>query len=143
MDWDDYRIWVYREHLYLSRNLDSENRNDQPWPDSLPGELAGHLQLTVRRSPGGFDPRLLEDSGLKLRWRRGGEKMILPGRTHRSSIKKLHQANSTPPWIREWLPMVVREEEIVWVPGLGASAGCVAQGERVGVVPDFTVTDSS
>ena len=142
VDWDDYRIWVYRKHLYLSRNLDNEKRNDQPWPDTLPGVLAGHLRLTVHHSAGGFDQRLLEDSGLKLRWRRGGEKMTLPGRTHRSSIKKLHQANNTPPWIRDWLPMVVREEEIVWVPGLGASAGCLAQHETGGVEPDFAVIGS-
>ena len=39
--------------------------------------------------------------------RRGGERIRLPGRTHRNSLKQLLQDRGVPPWVRVRMPMLV------------------------------------
>ena len=41
-----------------------------------------------------------------VQWRRGGERCLLPGRSHHHKLKKLLQEAGVPPWERERLPLI-------------------------------------
>ncbi|WP_177332299.1 tRNA lysidine(34) synthetase TilS [Pseudomonas sp. BMS12] len=81
---------------------------------SLPGN--GRLQLL------GAVP----EGALELRYRQGGEVMLLPGRGHRD-LKRLLNERGVPAFVRERLPLLYRGEELLAVanlPGLdGPSSG--------------------
>jgi tRNA(Ile)-lysidine synthase len=64
-------------------------------PLALPG--GGVLRL---EGAGGFD------TPLRVRARRGGERMVLPGRSHHHALKHVLQALGVPPWERERLPLL-------------------------------------
>ena len=85
----------------------------------------------------GFPRELLNDTTLAFRWRQGGERYLLPGRNHHSSLKKLYQAEGVPPWIRDWLPLLVLGENIVWAAGIGTSGKFRVKDGLLGVLPEF------
>lgn len=53
-------------------------------------------------------PSLLQDSnaGFVVHARRGGERIVLPGRTHSHALKHVLQELGVPPWERKRLPLV-------------------------------------
>lgn len=46
------------------------------------------------------------DDPLEIRARQGGERLRLPGRAHRHSLKHALQQHDIPPWLRERLPLL-------------------------------------
>ena len=62
----------------------------------------------------GLNPELLPN-GVFVRFRRGGEKITLPGRQHSSSLKKLFQADAVPPWERSQLPLIFNQTQLAAV----------------------------
>lgn len=59
----------------------------------------------------GFDAPLIAQA------RAGGERIALPGRAHRHSLKHALQALGVPPWERERLPLLVDADGEVWAAG--------------------------
>lgn len=47
------------------------------------------------------------DAPLRVRARRGGERIVLPGRTHSHALKHVLQERGVPPWRRAHLPLLV------------------------------------
>lgn len=59
----------------------------------------------------GFDAPLIAHA------RRGGERIALPGRAHRHSLKHALQALGVPPWERERLPLLADADGELWAAG--------------------------
>lgn len=76
--------------------------------------------------------------GFKLGWRRGGEKLTLPGRLHQSSLKSLFQQNRIPPWERQHLPFVLYNDQICWVNGIGATQLCYNEFKESAIKLNFS-----
>ncbi len=59
---------------------------------------------------------------LQVRYRRGGERIVLAGHTHSKSLKKLFQEHAIPPWRRERIPLIFIDGQLAAVPGIGVAA---------------------
>jgi tRNA(Ile)-lysidine synthase len=74
--------------------------------------------------PGGGSLRLdgadAFDEPLRVRTRRGGERIALPGRGHHHALKHVLQDFGVPPWERERLPLLE-----------GAQGEVLAAGDRI------------
>ena len=133
--WDGVELRYFNGHLHLIRRLDNPSGGDAPLPDALPWDLrprnlANGLRLEIREgATPGLAPGRLRDKALKLVWRKGGERMTLPGRGHSSALKKLFQENAVPPWERRALPLLVADDQVAWAHGVGPGAACCAQGK--------------
>jgi tRNA(Ile)-lysidine synthase len=80
----------------------------------------------------GLPAALLRDSELSLGQRRGGERLRVVAGGPARSLKNLFQERGVPPWIRQRLPVLRADAQVLWVAGLGANAQfLVDQGERV------------
>ena len=75
-------------------------------PLALPD--GGHWRLD---GAAGFDAPLIAHA------RAGGERIALPGRAHRHSLKHALQALGVPPWERERLPLLADADGEVWAAG--------------------------
>lgn len=125
--WNGGEVRYFNGHLYLTASL-----GDGPAPGAtLNWDLreralgVNGLRVEVKSGiSGGLDPRRLRGGKVQLVWRRGGERMTLPGRTHRSRLKKLFQQNAVPPWERRALPLLTVDGEVAWAHGVGPSAAC-------------------
>ena len=60
--------------------------------------------------PGGGELRLLGADGfdgrVRVHARQGGERIVLPGRSHSHALKHVLQDLGIPPWTRERLPLL-------------------------------------
>lgn len=109
----------YRDDIFFLRrelHTDLANRT-YTWAPNTTLALPA-LGLTLNRGELESQGVVLPATGLQARFRRGGERITLPGRQHSHSLKKLLQERGVPPWLRERLPLIYEGERLVAVLGL-------------------------
>ena len=109
-----YRIYLYQNNLYLARSRCYPNADQSiSWNlrDALLLESLGLKLIPIHSIGEGLSfNRVMEN--LSIRFRTGGEKIRLPKRNHSTSLKKLYQEYSIPPWERKVLPLVYCGDEL-------------------------------
>jgi len=71
------------------------------WQPRVPLPLPGGGQLAlISAAP------MTTDLGWQVHARRGGERIVLPGRRHSHSLKHVLQQRAIPPWVRRRLPLL-------------------------------------
>lgn len=128
--WDGHEYRRYRDRLYLLAPTDTRAPEDYEleWPAgaaslALPAGL-GELAL--------FDPQGAPrgaPAGLRVRKRRGGECLRPAGRAHTRELRLLFQERGVPPWQRERVPLLWRDQELLAAVGVAHSAACAELGQ--------------
>ena len=117
MNLQRFKLCRYKNHLYIARTVHSMTLfNPVVW-DMNENLLLPELQMRLvpkRTIGGGISLEKLSDE-VVVQFRKGGERIKLPGRNHSSSLKKLFQAHCIPPWERNLLPLICCGDEIVAV----------------------------
>ena len=112
----------YQNFLYLLPTLDAPgkgivwqaNRNRQV-------KLVNNGKLLLKELPsGGIAPTCLEK--VEVRFRQGGESCHL-SRRPKKSLKKVLQESRIEPWLRDRVPLLYQDEELVCIPGVGIGEG--------------------
>jgi tRNA(Ile)-lysidine synthase len=134
--WSGAELRRYRGRMYAMRPL-----------APLPRDWQGPFDGTPLALPGGLGTlRLVDGSGaavrmapiLDVRFRRGGERLRLPGRAHRSELRDLFQQSGVPPWQRDRLPLLVdRDGEALAVAGHWIGVEAQRLFERLGCRLDW------
>ncbi|WP_404376724.1 tRNA lysidine(34) synthetase TilS [Vreelandella aquamarina] len=103
VEWPGTQARVWRRRLYLMAPLPTQPDWQTTWngEPGVPTPL-GALQLRLERDSSSAAPVI-------LRWRQGGEVLVLPGRGRRD-LKRLLQERALPPWERERLIVVMAGE---------------------------------
>lgn len=125
---------VHREALFLMAPLP---------PASPPGYAAridaatswsgpeGRVVLEPEPSGAGL-PHAWVEQGLTLKFREGGERFRPGGRDHHYSLKHLFQESGVVPWMRDRVPLIYRNDDLVAIGDLwlGADVESASAGER-------------
>lgn len=87
----------------------------------------------------GIDPAWLRSAPLALRLRGGGERLQVRADGPSRSLKNLYQEAGLPGWARAALPLLYRDDQLIYAAGLGTAAHVpLAQpGIRLAWVPDL------
>ena len=120
VSWQGGEVRRYRDELYAAHPAGHARRVQQniPWDGKQTLQLDPQRVLIPQRVKGqGVDRRLIEQGGLSVRFRQGGEKCRPMGRQHHHSLKKLFQEWGVPPWQREQIPLLYVGEEMVQIVG--------------------------
>ncbi|MCF6337484.1 MAG: tRNA lysidine(34) synthetase TilS [Gammaproteobacteria bacterium] len=75
----------------------------------------------------------LEGQPLAIRFRRGGEKLRPVGRTGHHALKKLFQEAGIPPWLRERIPLLYADGQLLAVAGQWVAHEAATQPGEEGV----------
>lgn len=144
--WSGGEVRRYRDTLYAMPPLPSHDANQTVvWRPDIDGwpplELPGIGRLELRETVGtGLRATALAGASLVVCFRRGGEHFRPVGRRHRQELKKLLQETGIPPWERDRLPLLYRDDTLLAVVGLGIAASTATMPGEPGFLP---VLDSS
>ncbi|MFP3873847.1 MAG: tRNA lysidine(34) synthetase TilS [Thiohalophilus sp.] len=116
--WAGVEVRRYADHLYAM-----VNRPDTPTPPSQPWdpihqpilELNGQILQAEPCQGQGLSRRAIEQYGLRIAFRQGGESCRPAGRGHRHELKKLLQEWRVPPWQRQRIPLLLIDGQIAQV----------------------------
>ncbi len=127
--WSGGEMRRYADTVYLMPPLGGDPADPQarlrPGGASLElGAGLGRLRLVACRS-GGLDP-VIVGPGLRVRFREGGEAIRIAADRPRRKLKKLLQEHHVLPWMRDRLPLMFVDGELVAVGDLWVSADHVA-----------------
>ncbi|MBS0582495.1 MAG: tRNA lysidine(34) synthetase TilS [Proteobacteria bacterium] len=121
----DTELRRYRDLLYALRPLPAFPADwESAWDGSASLPLPGGGALAL--SP----PRKLEPP-LVVRYRRGGERIKPAGSAHTRELRLLLQEAGVPPWLRERIPLVFRDGELVAVGDLFFADAVTNPGMRI------------
>ena len=120
-DWHDARIVQWRGRLHALRRGEywpPDWRRD--WDGRKPLALPDGGTLSLEGAPG-------FDAIVQARTRIGGERIVLPGRTHSHSLKHVLQEHGLPPWERTRLPLLFTADGSLLAAGTEILAAPFAQ----------------
>ena len=115
INWKQAQVHRYRNHLYLTGPLPAiDPEMTTKWDMQRPISITAiGYTLTASSERGvGLSQQKLRHRNVVIRFRRGGEVCLLPGRDHHHKLKKLFQQAGIPPWMRRRLPLVYADDEL-------------------------------
>ena len=135
--WKGAELQRYGQYIHLGAPLeDFDSSVVRVWDFSEPCRL-DHGELTAVKGLGnGLKQQACAGARVEVRYRSGGEKIRLPGRTCRHKLKKLFQEAGTPPWLRERTPLIYVNDKLAMVAGLWTDAEFLAAADE----PSWIVT---
>ncbi len=81
----------------------------------------------------GLPMQCLAEKKISVRFRQGGEQVRLAGRNGHQRLKKLFQEAQVPPWERDQIPLLYRDEELIAVVGYWYSQSYQVAKTQAGV----------
>ena len=136
--WEAVEIRRYQDFIYAMRPLGKpeegfclswDGGGQTLWLESLQASLSLHHERGR-----GIRPEHLKKS-VEVRFRRGGESILLPGRQYSRSLKKLFQDAQVPPW--EWgrIPLLYIDGQLAAVVGYWVAQAFSVDGNEIGLWP--------
>ncbi len=119
MTWNDYSIRRYKHRLYfLNSSLNS--------PNNLLTEISWDINKTINlgENLGSIQAQFLTGDGISLnkcpkslaiKYRKGGEEIKPSGHKITKSLKNLFQENNVLPWVRDKIPLIYVDQELISV----------------------------
>ena len=129
---DAFALRRFRGWIELSRQPALDTRAAAvAWNGQSRVPLADQSELSVRTGHGrGVSRMKLSGGTLTIRTRQGGERMRLDAKRPRRTLKNLLQEAGVRPWLRDRMPLLFRDGELVWAPGIGVAWNFRAHGSE-------------
>lgn len=116
--WRDCELRKYREYLYLQKQLPEHDQMQVlEWPIQQPLKLTGIKMTLTQDALASFGIALAKNQILQVRFRQGGEVMRPRGRGCQKTLKALFQEAAVPPWLRDRIPLLFKDERLICVWG--------------------------
>lgn len=127
--WGDVSLRVYRQRIYALPLVDLPLVPDSPLVFAPTISLPVGFQFAFEHLESSDKPLLNPNlPNLHLRFRQGGERCRPAGRAHSQTLKRLLQDYGVEPWLRESLPLVYSNDDLVAVADLWICEGFQAEG---------------
>jgi tRNA(Ile)-lysidine synthase len=100
-------------------------------------ELGGVLKLAHGKD--GISLARLRGRSVTIGVRRGGERLQPDCRRPRRSLKNLFQEARIPMWLRNRVPLIFCDSELVWAAGVGVDCAYRAADDELSMVPEWII----
>jgi len=133
--WDGAEVRRYQNHLYLMKPLlPMDATMSFQWNYQQPLEFPHDLGTLIPKVKKGQGMKLSKlPKSLTVSFRQGGEVIELQGRKGRQDLKKLFQEWKIPPWMRDCIPLIYVNNELVCVVGYAISRQCQTMPDDLGL----------
>ena len=131
----DGALHAYRGELYLVRHTPDVAGQAVAWQGEPEIAWAGGVVRFVETIGAGIARRWLQGAALTIRARQGGERIKHHPARPRRNLRNVLQESGLPPWERERLPFLWREDRLMWVGGVGVEVAFACAPDEAGVQP--------
>jgi len=131
----DYEIRRYKDEIYLvKKNKNLKKNYEIIWQGESEILLPDNTTLKFTKVKGkGISFSKLKNSKLVIMNRKIGESLKLNANRPTKNLKHLFQESNMPPWIRDGLPFVYCDKELIMVPSLGISSAFQVSPHEIGL----------
>ena len=137
VSWKGAELRRYGQYIHLGAPLEEfDSSVARVWDFPEPCRLDYGELTAVEGRGNGLKQQACAGARVEVRYRAGGERIRLPGRTCTHKLKKLFQEAGTPPWLRARIPLIYVNDRLAMVAGFWTDAEFAAQGDE----PSWTVT---
>ncbi len=128
----DYSIRRYRNKLYcLTSCRDNRKLQEKNWPMGQKQlKLDDGKILKLIEGTEGIPETIWLEALVTVKFRKGSEKIRLPGRKGHHTLKKLYQEKAIPPWLRHNIPLIYLNEQLVAIADYWISADFYSSGNK-------------
>jgi tRNA(Ile)-lysidine synthase len=136
--WLGVEVRRYQDDLYIMSPLALHNPTEVIKCNGLqPVELGNGNSLSWQTVNGqGLSSKAISCS-LKIKFRSGGEQIVLAGQQQHKSLKHLFQQWRVPTWQRDRIPLLFCDDKLVAVVGYGIANGYDVKGQEQGFIPSL------
>ncbi|MDQ8039831.1 MAG: tRNA lysidine(34) synthetase TilS, partial [Rickettsiella sp.] len=137
VNWGGIQVRRYHDLLHI---VESKQKHTHPtlpisWDLTKALTLPNGSHLTVERVMGqGIACEKLKEKPIMLSFRQGGERFHVHDRLGSHPLKKLFQEWGVPPWLRQNIPLIYCDNELIAVVGYGISTNYIAQWDEWGYI---------
>ena len=138
VSWTGVEVRRYQDDLYFMTPLSLHKAVETSQCNGLePVHLDTRDTLTWQMVIGqGLSSQTLS-RGLTIRFRCGGEQIVLAGQQQHKSLKHLFQQWQVPTWQRDRIPLIYCEDVLIAVVGYAYADGYVAIDQEQGFIPSL------
>jgi len=129
VSWTGAEVRVYQRHAYIMDPLPDASSAFE-WNPAQPQAVSGRTLEAIEVVGSGLKRH---GEPLSVRFREGGERCQPMGRAGSHPLKKLFQEMQVPPWQRDRVPLIYRNNILVAVAGLFVCSGQVAEAGEEGL----------
>lgn len=133
VSWAGAEARRYRDALFINTPLATHDATLRlPWDGLQRVSFPGLGELQAEPTMGqGLSTEVFQGRTVEIRFRQGGEKLQPAGRAGHHALKKLFQEAGVPPWLRDGIPLIYADEQLLAVAGYWLSQEAVAgEGEQ-------------
>jgi len=142
--WAASELHRYRDHLYLISAREHDAGQQWPWDGRQPLPLPSLGQsLSLLPEQGGGMRQDILDRSLRVAFRQGGERLQPVGRNAHHDLKHLFQEAGVPPWMRDRIPLIYRDEQLIAVAGYWIADEFACAEDDEGLTPVVSGADSA
>ncbi len=119
--WQNVDVRRYKNKLYIMESLGEINNFETDWNIMNSIEL-DYGSLTASLEIGkGIKTQLINNNNVQIKFRKGGETIRPFKRNNKHELKKLLQEAEVLPWVRDKIPLIYINNELVLVSGFWVS----------------------
>ena len=117
--WKGGEIRRYRGYLYIMKSLPTHNAEmTRLWNLEETLDLTSGYLKAVSGNGSGIKKNMLSNNTVEIRYRQGGEQIRPSGRVETHELKKMFQDQGILPWLRDRIPLIFYENELIAVADL-------------------------
>ncbi len=127
--WKGSEVRRFRGYLYIMQSLPAHDvKMSKPWNFEGSLKLASGYLKAISSKGSGIKMDILSNNTVEIRYRQGGEQIRPSGRIETHDLKKLFQEQGVLPWLRNRIPLVYYENELIAVADLWVESKYAASG---------------
>ena len=127
--WKGAEIRRYRGYLYIMKSLPAHDvEMTKHWNLKKSLKLTSGDLKAVSSKGSGINKDMLSNDTVEIRYRQGGEQIRPSGRVETHDLKKLFQDQGIQPWLRDRVPLIYYEDELIAVADLWVASKYAATG---------------
>jgi tRNA(Ile)-lysidine synthase len=129
--WPGAEVRRYQNQMYaLKPVLEHDIEVVIDWDMQSACRLSGGVLRANLTHGKGIATDVCADAQLQIRFRKGGEKIQLSNKDHRQELKKLFQEENIPPWERDRLPLLYRDDQLIAVANLWVDISACSEDDK-------------